>query len=288
MDDRAQHEEDVIELIENNKFGPYRLVERIAKGGLATIWLATDAQGKTVALRVMHDGFKRGSSGPGLFRQGCEIMAQIPQHPHIVSFFSHSEESGREYAVIEYIEGKCLREYMAKKDPLLNDIISDIIVELASALEHLHDHGFMHLDLKPENLLISRAGTTYLCDFDTAHPIPDKPIKLEKKSGTPFYMSPELTNGWKFDQRVDIYAFGVTIYELLTDGIKPFEGRTQKEMMANQLNPRYRIRKPREFNSLVPVGLEQLILKCIDFVPEKRPPNMTVLVRELNQVLGVR
>ena len=145
----------------------------------------------------------------------------------------------------------------------------------------------MHLDVKPENVIISRGGMTYLCDFDTAQVIPDKPMKIEKKSGTPFYMSPELTNGWKFDQRADIYAYGVTLYELLT-GVKPFEGQTQKAMLANQLNPRYRIRKPREFNENIPIKLEELILKCINFIPEKRPPNMTLLVRDLNRVLGVR
>jgi serine/threonine protein kinase len=100
-------------------------------------------------------------------------------------------------------------------------------------------------------------------------------------------MSPELTNGWKFDQRADIYAFAVTVYELLTD-IKPFEGQTKKEMLANQLSARYRIRKLREFNSNIPIGLDQLIIECLDFVPEKRPPNMTVLVRELHKVLGVQ
>ena len=276
-----------IELVENNKFGPYRLLERIAKGGLATIWLVSDGAGDTCALRVMHNTFRVGSSGPKLFRRGCEIMSELPSHPNIVDYIAHGVESRRDYIALEYIEGLNLRELMVRKDPLLNDILSDLAVELAAALEHVHDHGYMHLDIKPENIIISRAGTLHLCDFDTAHPIPNKPIKLEKKSGTPFYMSPELTNGWKFDHRADIYAFAVTVYELLTD-IKPFEGRTRKAMLANQLNARYRIRKLREFNSNIPIGVEELILKCLDFVPEKRPPNMTVLVRELHKVLGVR
>jgi hypothetical protein len=79
----------------------------------------------------------------------------------------------------------------------------------------------------------------------------------------------------------------VTIYELLTE-VKPFEGQTQKAMLANQLNARYRIRKMRDFNSNIPIGLERLILKCLDFIKEKRPPNMTVLVRELHKVMGAR
>ena len=214
-------------------------------------------------------------------------MKVLPPHSNIVGYITHGVESRRDYIALDYIEGLNLRELMVRKDPLLTDILSDLAVELADALEHVHDHGYMHLDVKPENIIISRAGTLYLCDFDTAQEIPDKPIKIEKKSGTPFYMSPEVTNGWKFDHRADIYAFAVTIYELLTS-VKPFEGQTQKAMLGNQLNARYRIRKLREFNSNIPIGLDQLIIKCLDFVPEKRPPNMTVLVRELHKVLGVQ
>ena len=277
----------IIELIENRKFGDYRLLERIAKGGLATIWLANDVNGKPVALRVLHDTFRTGSSGPKLFRRGCQIMESMPPHPNVVGYIGQGELKGREFEVLQYVEGQCLREMMVRDDVRLGGILSDILVELAAALEHVHDSGYMHLDVKPENVIISRGGVTYLCDFDTAQVIPDKPVKIEKKSGTPFYMSPELTNGWKFDQRADIYAYGVTLYELLT-GVKPFEGQTQKAMLANQLNPRYRIRKPREFNDNIPIKLEELILKCIDFIPEKRPPNMTLLVRDLNRVLVVR
>ena len=276
-----------IELVENKKFGDFRVLERIAKGGLATIWLVSDEAGATWALRVMHNNFRAGSSGPKLFRRGCEVMEKLPPHQNIIGYIKHGKASGREYAVLDYIEGQNLREMMVRKDPNLADILSDIVLELAASLDHVHDHGYMHLDVKPENIIISRAGTVYLCDFDTAQPIPDRPIKIVKKSGTPFYMPPELANGWKFDHRADIYAYAVTIYELLTE-VKPFEGQTQKMMLANQLNARYRIRKMRDFNSNVPIGLEKLILKCLEFVPEKRPPNMTVLVRELHKVMGAR
>lgn len=289
MDQRGccREKDFTIELVENKKFGDFRILERIAKGGLATIWLASDEAGAFWALRVMHDNFRVGSSGPKLFRRGCEVMEKLPPHPNIVGYISCGKTSGREYAVLDYIEGQNLREMMVRKDPNLADILSDIVLELAVSLDHVHDHGYMHLDVKPENIIISRAGTVYLCDFDTAQPIPNRPIKIEKKSGTPFYMPPEMTNGWKFDHRADIYAYAVTIYEMLTE-VKPFEGQTQKVMMANQLNARYRIRKMREFNSNIPIGLELLIHKCLDFVPEKRPPNMTVLVRELNKVMGAR
>ncbi len=276
-----------IQLIENGKFGDYRLLERISKGGLATLWLATDPDGRSVALRVMHDTFGSGSNGPVLFRHGCEIMAKLAPHPNVVTFHDNGKESGREFAVLQYVEGMNLREMNVREDPMLEEILSDMIVDLAAGLVHIHGQGIMHLDLKPENLIVSRSGTLYLCDFDTAQLIPDHPMKFERKSGTPLYMAPEVVNGWRYDQRADIYSFGVTVYEMLTQ-VKPFEGQTSKEKLTNQLNPKYLIRKPRKFNPNIPQTLEELILKCLEFVPEKRYLTMGMMARDLHTVMGVR
>jgi len=168
----------------------------------------------------------------------------------------------------------------------LEEILSDMIVDLCAGLVHLHGQGIMHLDLKPENLIISRGGILYLCDFDTAQAIPDTPTKFDRKSGTPLYMAPEVVNGWRFDQRADVYSFGVTVYEMLTQ-LKPFEGQTSKEKLTNQLNPKYLIRKPRKFNPNIPALLEELILKCLEFVPEKRYLTMGMVARDLYKVMGV-
>jgi hypothetical protein len=97
---------------------------------------------------------------------------------------------------------------------------------------------------------------------------------------------PEVVNGWRFDQRADVYSFGVTVYEMLTQ-VKPFEGQTAKEKLTNQLNPKYLIRKPRKFNPNIPLLLEELILKCIEYVPEKRYLTMGIMARDLHKVMGV-
>src|SRR4029077_7989609 len=104
--------------------------------------------------------------------------------------------------------------------------VAQILIDMASALEHMHENGYMHLDFKPENVLVTRNGRVRLVDFDLAQPIPEKPKKLTKKNpGTPAYMAPEQLLGEPISNRVYIFAYGGTAYELLTNQ-KPFPGAT--------------------------------------------------------------
>ena len=222
-----------------------------------------------------------------MFRRGCEVMAKIKPHPNVIRYIKHGRKSGRSYMLLDYVEGANLRTLMIQDSPLLHDSLSDLLVDMAGALAHVHGNSFMHLDFKPENLQISRGGILMLCDFDTALPIPDKPAKLPRKSGTPLYMPPEIAKGWEVDQRADIYSFAVTAYELVTR-IKPFEGQSPQEMLRNQLNPKYLIRRPRDLNPNVPVVLDSLLMKCLSFLPDQRYPFMAHVLRDLHKALGVR
>lgn len=274
-------------LEENCLFGEYRLRELISQGGIASIWLATDKSGASFAIRVLHDTFSLTSTGPRLFRNGCAALTVLPRHPNIIPYISHNKINGREYMLLEYVEGDNLRMLTLRSDPLLDELLSDLMLDMAAAIDHIHRHGWMHLDIKPENLIVSRAGHLMLCDFDTAVAIPNVPIRMDTKSGTPNYMPPEQLSGWPLDQRADIYSFGVTIYELLTHG-KPFEGRTPQEMLQNQLDSRYKIRSVRQFNPAVPVALEEVILKCLAYLPERRYQSMSQVILGMNGALGVR
>ncbi len=149
----------------------------------------------------------------------------------------------------------------------------------------MHENGFMHLDFKPENVLISRNANVRLVDFDLAQPISDKPQKIAKNPGTPAYMAPEQLSGLPIDHRVDIFSFGVTAYELLTNR-KPFEGETAADILRKQLD-RAGLVAPRELNPDLPANLERIVLRCLEREPEKRFPFMSVLARELQQVLYV-
>lgn len=257
------------------------------RGGIAEIWMATDKEDGVFALRLMNDSARESESAPEMFESGCEVLSKLPPHQNLITYLDHGEWEKTHYLLMEYVEGANLKELMLREDPCLNELISDILVDFAAALEHVHDHGYMHLDLKPENLILSHGGGLRLCDFDTAQRIPTKPARLSRRSGTPNYMAPEQMIGEGVDQRADIYAFGVSSYELLTQH-KPFRGDTPTEMMENQLESRYRVTPPRDYNPDIPVALEKLLLKCLNFSPAMRYPNMTVLVRDLHTALAVR
>jgi serine/threonine protein kinase len=156
---------------------------------------------------------------------------------------------------------------------------------MATGLEHMHENGFMHLDFKPENVLVTRNAGVKLVDFDLAQPISDRPLKISKNPGTPSYMAPEQLLGEPITHRVDIFSFGVAAYELLTNQ-KPFPGDTPAEILSNQLD-RAAFSMPRELNGDLPASLEKVIVKCLEREPEKRHPFMSVMARELRAALYV-
>jgi serine/threonine-protein kinase len=174
---------------------------------------------------------------------------------------------------------------MAAGDPVLTGDIARVLIDFASAMEVVHDRGFMHLDIKPENVLLTRNGSLRLVDFDLAQPIPNPPRKQDKLSGTPLYMAPEQLLKQPVDHRADLWAWGVSAYELLTFR-KPFPGENADEVLRRQLNRRDFV-PPREVNAEIPAELERIVLKCLEQDMNRRYPITSVLVHELKQALYV-
>jgi serine/threonine-protein kinase len=220
------------------------------------------------------------------FLRGCEVLAQIHHHEHVIGYIEHGKVEGDLYLLMEYVEGSNLKLLQARSDPLLAENIANILIDMADALEHVHESGFMHLDFKPENVLLTRNGSLRLVDFDLAQPRPDKPKRLSDNPGTPAYMAPEQLRHKPLDHRVDIFAFGVSAYELLTSR-KPFPGDTPKEILLKQLDRTLEFIDPRELNPDIPAALEKVILKCLERDPDKRYPYMSVLARDLQSALYV-
>jgi eukaryotic-like serine/threonine-protein kinase len=261
-------------------FGPYRLHELINSGGMADLWLVTTQKEETFALRLMHRRLRFNLMAKRRFLRGCEILSKIHNHQHVIGYHEHGKLDGRMYLVMEYVEGANLREMLHLNDPLIVDKVWDILMDMAFALEHVHDSGFMHLDYKPENLIISRNGQLRLIDFDLALPRPEQPIQLRKYGGTPAYMAPEQLLHQPVDHRADLFAFGVTAYELLTRQ-RPFPGETAEEILRKQLDRTADFLSPREHNPDLSVPMEKVILKCLERDPDKRYPFISVLIRDL-------
>ena len=223
--------------------------------------------------------------GGALF-SGAEILSKIGDHDRIIGYVEHGKIKGQLYLLMEYVEASNLKELYNQHDPVLLENVAQILIDMAEGLEHMHENGFMHLDFKPENVLVTRNASVRLVDFDLAQPIPEKPKKASKKNpGTPAYMAPEQLQGEPINHRVDIFAYGVAAYELLTNQ-KPFPGETPGEILAKQLD-RSGFVAPRQYNPDMPASLEKVILRCLERDPEARYPFIGMMVRELQAALYV-
>lgn len=270
---------------QGTRLGPYLLHEMINSGGMSEIWLATTEDGAQVAVRLMRNNSTFAFTERKRFLTGCEVLQKFSEHPLIIGYIEHGKIDGELALVMEYVEGDNLKLLMTNQDPILAENVAEVLIQTATSLEHLHDHGFMHLDFKPENVLLTRNGGLRLIDFDLAQPIPNPPRKLDKNPGTPHYMAPEQLLREPVDHRADIWAWGVSAYELLT-GRKPFPGETADDVLRGQLNRKDFI-APSEINPDLPKGLERIILRCLERSPDKRYPFTSVLVHELKQALYV-
>lgn len=267
------------------KLGRYTLQESINAGGMSEIWLATDETGRPFAVRLMLNNTTFAFAERKLFNTGAETLHSCQDGQFIIGYVEHGKLDGELALVMEYVEGSNLKLLMAAGDPVLTDDIARVLIDFATAMEVVHDRGFMHLDIKPENVLLTRNGSLRLIDFDLAQPIPNPPRKLDKLSGTPLYMAPEQLLKQPVDHRVDIWAWGVSAYELLTFK-KPFPGDNADEVLRRQLN-RKEFVPPREVNGDIPAELERIVLKCLDQDMNRRYPITSVLVHELKQALYV-
>jgi serine/threonine protein kinase len=253
---------------------------------MADIWLATDQESQPFALRKLHDKLRFNFLARKRFVRGCDILSKIHEHECVIRYVEHGKISGTHYCLMEYVESSNLKMLFARTDPVLQENVGNILIDMASGLEHVHDSGFMHLDFKPENVLITRNANVRLVDFDLAMPKPDKPVTRSKNPGTPAYMAPELLQRQTIDHRADIFAYGVTAYELLA-GRKPFEAESPDEILRRQLNRKIDFRTPRELNPDIPAAVEKAILKCLESDPDKRYPISSLLVLDLKSALYV-
>jgi serine/threonine-protein kinase len=262
------------------------LQELLNSGGMAEIWLATDERQKPYALRRMHEQFRWNLLARRRFVRGAEILAKIGDHERIVGYVEHGKIKGRLYLLMDYVEASNLKELYAQHDPVLVENVAQILIDMAEGLEHMHENGYMHLDFKPENVLVTRNANVRLVDFDLAQPIPDKPKQASRKNpGTPAYMAPEQLLGEPISHRIDIFSYGVAAYELLTNQ-KPFPGDTPREILARQLD-RSNFVEPRQYNPDMPIALQKVILRCLERDPERRYPFIGMMVRELQAALYV-
>ena len=204
--------------------GRYQIIRRLARGGMAVVYLATDQRlARTVAVKVMHESLCGDPGFATRFDREARAVARL-SHPNVVSVFDQGVDNGRPYIVMEYVEGQTLRQVMSRERAMPPQRALDLMLPIAAAVAAAHDAGIIHRDLKPENVLISARGQVKVADFGLARAVTAHTATATGTLiGTVSYIAPELVTEGKGDTHADIYALGVVLYEMLT-GLKPHTG----------------------------------------------------------------
>ena len=266
------------------RFGEYTLHERLNEGGTAEVFFATNSRGEGVALRRLRPDYKFSLSKRSGFRHGMEIQMQM-NGPHVVHVFELQTRKMVPYAVMEYIDGVNLRQALLRRDEFLPHWTNAFALfeGIAKGLGEIHHRGSMHLDMKPENVMLNRAGEVKILDFDLARRISKQPVALSSVDGTPSYLAPELILREPVDERTDIFSLGILGYELFT-GQKPFTAPTHQELFRAYTTRNVAFPPPVKLDPSLPQTLNDIILHCIEKKFELRYPAVALILRDLRKV----
>ena len=270
----------------NQEFAGYSITRPMTGGGMTKLYVAIDPQQNRYVIRVLDAIVAKDRQARKRFFYGGEVIAHLnhPQpHPNIVPFIKAGYEGKIPYMVLEYIESRTLRDLLLYREPLLTDNVMVFIRQLANVIQYVHAGGYLHLDIKPENILIRPDGRLILIDFDLAIPRKRFFKKLRNVGGTTAYLPPETLVERIADDRTDIYAFGICCYEMLSFR-KPYEGDKIEHVRAAQIDPKTPPTPIRQHNPDVPTALANIVMKCIAKDPRERYPDMVLVLRDLNRL----
>jgi len=251
--------------------GRYTLERELGRGGMATVYLATDLKHKRpVALKLLRPELAQ-SLGPERFQREIELAARL-QHPHILSVYDSGETAGQLWFTMPFVEGESLRERLSRQTQLSIDDAIRITRETAQALEYAHQHGVIHRDIKPANLLLTNDGSILVADFGIARALGAAGVERLTETGlavgTPAYMSPEQASGERtVDARSDQYSLACVLYEMLA-GEPPFTGPTAQAVSSRRLTGE--VPPLRHVRPGVPASVEHAILRALAPVPADR------------------
>ena len=258
--------------------GAYRVLERIGRGGMATVYRAYHpALDRYVAIKVLPDFFADDPVHSERFQQEARSVARL-KHPNILEVYDFGNEEGVAYLVLELVEGGTLAERLGKPVELRDAIA--LLQQLAGALDHAHQHGILHRDIKPSNILMRADGTVVLADFGLAkmagsmHRMTGSGIVM----GTPEYMSPEQAADEPLSPASDVYSLAIVAYEMLT-GRVPFQGDTPAATLLSHVTKN--MPPVRELRGELSTHVEQVLRRGMAKRPEERFPTASALVAAL-------
>ncbi len=276
----------------------YRILERIGAGGMAVVYKAQDTKlNRTVAIKVLPHEAVSNPERRRRFIQEAQTASAL-DHPNIVTIYDIAEAEGQHFIVMQYVDGKTLRELVGDKGLELSESLS-FAMQMADGLGAAHEKGIVHRDFKPDNVIVTEKGQIKICDFGVAklmEPV-ETPVELDDEAptldrdqpltreghilGTASYMSPEQAQGKKVDGRSDIFSLGSVLYEMMT-GRRAFSGDNMASVMAAIIRD-----EPERVSALlpsVPADLEDVISRALRKEREQRFQSMTDMRLALEEI----
>ncbi|MFB7412178.1 Stk1 family PASTA domain-containing Ser/Thr kinase [Streptomyces sp. NPDC056202] len=266
--------------------GRYRVDARIAVGGMATVYRAVDTRlDRVLALKVMHPALATDAAFVERFIREAKSVARL-SHPNVVGVFDQGAEGAYVYLAMEYVAGCTLRDVLRERGALAPRAALDILEPVLAALGAAHRAGFVHRDMKPENVLIGDDGRVKVADFGLVRAVGSATATTGSVLGTVSYLAPEQIELGTADTRADVYACGVVLYEMLTGG-KPHSGDTPAQVLYQHLNTD--VPAPSAAVPGLAVELDELVAAATARNPEVRPYDavaLLALLREARAALG--
>ncbi len=264
----------------------YQIQDPIGRGGMATIYRGRDMRmDRVIAIKLLREVYSTDPKFVTRFQREAKAASSL-QHPNIVQVYDYGQSDGNYFIVMEYIEGTDLRRYLRSRGVLATDRAVIIAHDIALGLGAAHRRQIVHRDVKPQNILVGRDGSIKLTDFGIASVYKD--INDERLTttgmtlGTVQYYAPEQAQGEIVNPAADVYALGIVMYEMLT-GRTPFDGDTPVAVAMQHIQDAPI--PPSQLNPNIPPALEEIILRCLEKIPEMRYRDGTLLARAL-EMLG--
>jgi tRNA A-37 threonylcarbamoyl transferase component Bud32 len=249
-----------METLIGQTLGQYRIVEQIGKGGMATVFKAYQpGLDRYVAVKILPAYYAHEEGFSERFVREAKAIARLDD-PHILPVYDFGQSDGLSYIVMKYVAAGTLKDRLGQ--PLAPEGALEILKQIAGALDHAHDLGILHRDVKPGNILIDEKDWVYLSDFGLAKMV-EGSVQLTGSGvgiGTPAYMSPEQGQGLAVDERTDVYSLGVILYEMLT-GRVPYEAETPMAVVVKHITSPLPL--PRTVNPAIPEAVERVVLKAL-------------------------
>lgn len=261
--------------------GRYEIQEIIGVGGMAVVYKAFDNQeNRIVAIKILKEEFISNEEFLRRFKNESKAIAML-SHPNIVKVYDVSFGDLIQYIVMEHIEGITLKEFIEQQGSLRWKDAVHFTIQILKGLQHAHDKGIVHRDVKPQNIMVLPDGTIKVTDFGIARfARSDQRTITDKAIGSVHYISPEQARGEKTDEKADIYSVGVMLYEMLT-GKLPFQAESAVSVAIMQLQRDPQL--PTEINGSIPLGLEQITMHAMQKTPERRYQSSAEMLVDLGQ-----